>query len=58
MAMCGRGFDGEVRILKPFKFGPSEIGFTVGWSTLFILMRLYNVPALMGRIIGLLRIFQ
>jgi cobalt/nickel transport system permease protein len=48
MAMCCRGFDGEIRIMKPLRFGPMEIGFTVGWSALFILMRIYNVPTLMG----------
>jgi cobalt/nickel transport system permease protein len=51
MAMCCRGFDGEIRILKPLRFGPMEIGFTVGWSALFILMRVYNVPTLMGSVI-------
>jgi cobalt/nickel transport system permease protein len=51
MAMCCRGFDGEIRILKTSRFGPKEIGFTVGWSALFILMRIYNVPALMGSVI-------
>jgi hypothetical protein len=28
-----------------------EIGFTVGWSALFILMRVYNVATLMGSVI-------
>jgi cobalt/nickel transport system permease protein len=51
MAMSCRGFDGEIRILRPLRFGPREIGFTVGWSALFILMRIYNLPALMGRVI-------
>jgi cobalt/nickel transport system permease protein len=50
-AMCCRGFDGEIRIVKPLRFGPREIGFTVGWSALFILMRVYNVASLMGSII-------
>ena len=51
LAMCCRGFDGEIRILKSLRFGPREIGFTVGWSALFILMRIYNVPVLMGSVI-------
>jgi cobalt/nickel transport system permease protein len=50
-AMCCRGFDGEIRIVKPLRFGLLEIGFTVGWSALFILMRVYNVPTLMGGVI-------
>jgi cobalt/nickel transport system permease protein len=51
MAMCCRGFDGEIRIMKTLRFGPREIGFMVGWSALFILMRIYNVAALMGSVI-------
>ena len=51
MAMCCRGFDGDIRILKPLRFGPMEIGFTVGWSALFILMRFYHVPSQLGGII-------
>jgi len=48
LAMCCRGFDGQVRVMKRLKFGPAEIGFTVGWSGLFILMRFYNIPAALG----------
>ena len=48
LAMCCRGFDGEIRIIKPSKFGIMEFGFTVGWSASFIFMRIYNVPSLMG----------
>jgi cobalt/nickel transport system permease protein len=56
LAMCCRGFDGQVRIMKPLKFGPLEIGFTCGWSALFILMRFYNIPtALGGAITGLFK---
>ena len=51
MAMCCRGFDGEIRMLKPLRFGLMEIGFTVGWSALFILMRVCNVPSLTGSVI-------
>ncbi len=50
-AMCCRGFDGEIRIMKPLRFGSREFGFTVGWSALIILMRFYNVPTLMGNVI-------
>ena len=48
LAMCCRGFDGQVRIMKPLKFGLLEIGFTCGWSALFILMRFYNIPTVLG----------
>ncbi len=51
MAMCSRGFDGEIRIIKPSRFGSTELGFTLGWSTLFIIMRVYNIPTLMGSVV-------
>jgi cobalt/nickel transport system permease protein len=46
--MCCRGFDGKIRIMKPLKFGLLEIGFIGVWSALFIVMRFYNIPALLG----------
>lgn len=48
LAMCSRGFDGHIRITKPLKIRPMEIVFVFGWSSLFILMRFYNIPLLMG----------
>jgi cobalt/nickel transport system permease protein len=56
LAMCCRGFDGQVRILKPLKFGFPEIGFTCGWSAFFILMRFYNIPTALGG--GILELFK
>jgi len=49
LAMCCRGFDGHVRLLKPMVFGAREIGFIVGWSLFFILARAINLPVLIGR---------
>lgn len=48
LAMCCRGFDGKIRIMKPLKFGPLEIGFIGGWSAYFIILRFYNIPAALG----------
>jgi cobalt/nickel transport system permease protein len=48
LAMCCRGFDGHIRIMKPLKFGPIEFGFICGWSALFIIMRFYNISTLIG----------
>lgn len=56
LAMCCRGFDGQVRILKPLKFGFPEIGFTCGWSAFFILMRFYNIPTALGG--GIMELFK
>ena len=48
LAMCCRGFDGEIQIMRPLKFGSIEVGFVCGWSALFVLMRFYNLPTLLG----------
>jgi cobalt/nickel transport system permease protein len=49
LAMCCRGFDGKIHVMKPLKFGPLEIGFIGGWLAFFLAMRLYNLPAALGR---------
>ncbi len=49
LAMCCRGFDGNIKILRPLRFGPLEIGFICGWLAFFLVMRLYNIPAALGR---------
>ena len=48
LAMRCRGFDGQFHIMKSPKIRPKEIGFILGWSALFILMRFYNFPQLVG----------
>ena len=48
LAMCCRGFDGRIQIMRPLKFGPLDIGFICGWLALFIAMRFYNIPAALG----------
>jgi cobalt/nickel transport system permease protein len=48
LAMRCRGFDGQIHLMKRLKIGPREIFFTVGWSALFIVMRFYNFPQLVG----------
>ena len=47
-AMLCRGFDGEIRILRPLKIGGREIIFVLGCSTFFILFRMYNIPQMIG----------
>ena len=51
LAMLCRGFDGEIRIMKPLKFRSLEIGFVCGWSALFVFMRFCNVPTVVGSVI-------
>jgi len=48
LAMLCRGFDGEIRLPRPLKIGRAEVLFTLGWSAAFILLRLYNLPRLVG----------
>lgn len=49
MAMLARGFAGEFHTTRPHsRFGRSEIVFMGGWVALFILLRTYNLPQLLG----------
>jgi cobalt/nickel transport system permease protein len=55
MAMLARGFTGEFHASRESRFGAPEICFVLGWSTLFILLRLQNASLLLGSLItGLL----
>jgi cobalt/nickel transport system permease protein len=51
LAMSCRGFDGEIHVMRPLKIGSREIGFIVGWSAIFIILRFYNLPLLTGRLL-------
>jgi cobalt/nickel transport system permease protein len=51
LAMLSRGFDGEIRLMKPLVIGRAEIVFTLGWSAAFLVMRRYNLPGLLGQAI-------
>ncbi len=51
LAMLCRGFDGEVRLTRPLKFTKKDLAYTLGWSGLFVIMRLYNIPQRVGTII-------
>jgi cobalt/nickel transport system permease protein len=48
LAMRCRGFDGEIRVLRPLKICARDVAFLMGWSSLFLLMRLYDIPQWMG----------
>jgi cobalt/nickel transport system permease protein len=47
-AMLCRGFDGEFRLLRPLRIGRTEVLFTLGWTVFFVVLRLYNLPRLLG----------
>jgi cobalt/nickel transport system permease protein len=47
-AMAARGFDGEIRILRPSAFGWKDAAFIFGWLTFFILARTWNLAEGIG----------
>lgn len=51
LAMLCRGFDGEVRLIRPLIFTKRDLAYTLGWSGLFVLMRLYDIPQRLGTVI-------
>ena len=50
-AMLCRGFDGRIRSANRLRFTRADVLFVLGWSALFVVFRLYNVPLLVGRIV-------
>ncbi len=49
MAMLARGFTGEFHTTRPpSQLGRAELFFMGGWVALFILLRLFNAPQLLG----------
>lgn len=49
MAMLARGFSGQVHATRrQGHFGRPEVLFLTAWVALFLLMRLYNAPQLLG----------
>ncbi len=47
-AMCNRGFDGEIRMLKRSRFGGRDIAFLSASVALFILFRVNDLSQLVG----------
>jgi len=48
LAMRCRGFTGEIRQLRKIHFGHAELLFTLGWSGLFVALRCWNLPEMLG----------
>lgn len=48
LAMRCRGFDGSIRMLRTSRPGAGDLLFIAGWSSLFVLFRIYNVSHLLG----------
>ena len=49
-AMLCRGFDGHVRTMRTLRFAAGDYAFLIGWSAVFLVFRLYNVPLLLGQL--------
>ena len=56
LAMLSRGFDGEIRLLRPLHLHGRDVVFFLGWSGLFVLLRLYNISHWWGTwVMGLVK---
>jgi len=51
LAMCCRGFTGEIHLLQHYRLGRAEVFFVLGWSSIFALLRFNNIPQLLGQLI-------
>jgi cobalt/nickel transport system permease protein len=51
LAMLSRGFDGKIRLARPLQLHARDAAFLLGWSGLFVLLRCYNIPYLLGNTI-------
>lgn len=47
-AMLARGFSGEFHTHRESRFGKSEMLFFTGWSALFVMLRIVELPELLG----------
>ena len=50
-AMLARGFDGEVRVLRPTTPGWRDAVFAAGWTLYFVAARHWNLAELAGRVL-------
>lgn len=48
LAMCCRGYNGDVHVINFSNFRLQDGLFIIGWCSLFLLFRLYNIPQLIG----------
>ncbi|MCX7014830.1 MAG: cobalt ECF transporter T component CbiQ [Candidatus Sumerlaeota bacterium] len=56
MAMLSRGFDGEIRLIRPLRFGMADALFVLAWTAFFVLARACNLPQLLGQaVLGITR---
>lgn len=51
LAMLSRGFHGEFPPKRPLAVQGADVAFTLTWCSLFVLLRLVNLPLMVGRLI-------
>lgn len=51
LAMCLRGFAGEYNMGKNRRITVRDLAYLVGWSLFFALVRIYNIPMLIGSLL-------
>jgi len=51
LAMLSRGFRGEFHVRRETAFGRRDALFTAGWCLFFLLLRLVNLPHLIGALV-------
>ncbi|MEM5795532.1 MAG: cobalt ECF transporter T component CbiQ [Bacillota bacterium] len=49
-AMLCRGFDGEIRLLRPGKIAVAETVYVTGWTAFFLIARFINIPQALGKV--------
>jgi cobalt/nickel transport system permease protein len=56
LAMCCRGFDGHIRLVRTKKGGWKDLAFVAVWLVLFIVFRTNNIPMTVGEsVVGMFR---
>lgn len=50
-AMLARGFVGRFHARRQPRFGVPEISYLLGWSSLFVTLRLYDISGAIGRVV-------
>jgi len=51
-AMCCRGFDGHIPMAGSIKISRKDCAFVLIWGFLFVVLRLYNVPLMIGEFLA------
>lgn len=49
--MVARGFDGEIRVLRPTSLRWNDWAFILGWTAFFIAARIWNLAELLGNLL-------